>query len=1296
MFEISRLSRLLLLSSALLVIPVTVTAQQTHADLSLDGSRLFTTNDPARQWGWTLRNEGPDPARDVLVSVRSSAGTLRWTNCPHISPEGCFFPVLGADVSDSIGLAVEILDVTFPGEVTLQASVSSPVHDPAPRNNHIFTKITTVRAPSLRFWISGEVPAAPGETVRFEASLFNDSSFDARDVRFSFHLPEGWSFSRSLSPSLHCTTDGREVACSMGDLEGKAAERVEFDLEAPEETDGSLHQERVTLTTRDGVFGNNDHSILPLSMFRELAVKNKHDDGEGSLRKAIETANTECGTGPPCRIVFEIPYDGRPVQTIQPLTPLPAIVIGGITIEGATQTERIGDTNADGPEIEINGSLLHEGNGFEFGQESSHQRFTVRNVVVNGFPRNGVLVAAPGTIENCFIGADATGSHPVPNGLRGVTVTSDASTYPPIELNNNLISGNNRSGVFVIGHTEVRMIGNRIGVAAGPELRPLPNGASGIYFGPGATQALVQKNVIAFNGHAGVGTARDAGSVRIRGNSIFGNGGLAIDHGLDGVSPQGISPHAPPVPVITSVRFDADSGITAIRGTWSSPFANQNVVEIFASDAPDPSGYGEAQIPIGEVPVAADNSFELRHDGDLSGRYVTATGTKITYGWDTAYFWTSEMSRAARSEGEAGEPIHPSDSLPRGADLSIEGTHWGDPVPAGVSDSITFSVTNLGPHTAEEVVVEIQADGAVTLMDASQPCANLGGRVRCALGTIEVAERSSVSIRTRTPLETVRQVIRAVVSSGTEDTNTTDNQAVVAFDVTAEPAWNAHLRQTSEIADPGDEIVFDMTLEHESGLDTPDVRVTLPIPEGWSLGTGHGDHWQCGQIDSAIVCHTPLVAAGSIESFTFTVNAPAEYWGGGATSPTITSGEGEPRELHVYAFFETWKQIPVTTVSDSGPGSLRSAIEQLNKGCRDVPCKIVFDIPVEELEAGAAVIRPLTPLPPAGTPSHTRSAYEIDGRTQPRIAAANAIGPAVVLNGSLLTEGDGLELSGRQGSIRGLTINSFPRDGVVVTTRGDYGSRSMIADNYIGTDPTGQMPAPNGRWGVSVLGGVVDVRSNVISGNGRSAVTALEQSSLRIIANQIGVAAGDSAKPVPNGASGIYLREPNEAEISSNIIANSAHFGVAISSGESYVAIRANSIFANGGIGIDYGLDSVTFNDDPDRPENLPPYPVLLSAYWDESVNATRVEGIVESWGLNGGVVEIFRNTAADPSGFGEAKELIAEVYVPGVPEEDVQHFSVLIERDLRGQVITSTWTRHHGDGNYARTSEISAAVPVE
>ena len=49
-----------------------------------------------------------------------------------------------------------------------------------------------------------------------------------------------------------------------------------------------------------------------------------------------------------------------------------------------------------------------------------------------------------------------------------------------VEIVDNVISGNTRSGIFVGSGSQLRIAGNRIGVAAGEGMTPLGNGASGI------------------------------------------------------------------------------------------------------------------------------------------------------------------------------------------------------------------------------------------------------------------------------------------------------------------------------------------------------------------------------------------------------------------------------------------------------------------------------------------------------------------------------------------------------------------------------------------------------------------------------------------------------------------------------------------------------------------------------------------------------------------------------------------------------------------------------------------------
>src|SRR5207247_11139923 len=107
------------------------------------------------------------------------------------------------------------------------------------------------------------------------------------------------------------------------------------------------------------------------------------------------------------------------------------------------------------------------------------------------------------TIGDCYIGTDATGSAAAPNGLRGIGVQAPPQLGVGLNIVNNVISGNARSGIFAFTSSDLRISGNRIGVAAGNELVPLGNGASGIYLGS-STNVQVDQNVIAFNRDVGV------------------------------------------------------------------------------------------------------------------------------------------------------------------------------------------------------------------------------------------------------------------------------------------------------------------------------------------------------------------------------------------------------------------------------------------------------------------------------------------------------------------------------------------------------------------------------------------------------------------------------------------------------------------------------------------------------------------------------------------------------------------------------------------------------------------------
>ena len=377
-----------------------------------------------------------------------------------------------------------------------------------------------------------------------------------------------------------------------------------------------------------------------VALFPTIYVTTTANDGSGSLRAAIDEANVTCRHPTPCKIAFRIDESSaNRWKTIRLTSPLPVPLSPRILIDGATQTAFFGDTNPDGPEIEISGGGSVDGDGLTVttcGQDVGH-------LALNGFRGNGVSVIPvppPGTnclpglgarLHDLYLGTDPTGTEARPN-LRGIgTITLNGTT--PVEfhigatIRNCVISGNLRSGVFgYFGAME--LTDSRIGVKAHTN-EPLPNGNAGVYAGNLSHASHIGRNVIAFNGHMGVGIAAGIEEVSVTDNRIWSNGGLGIDIGLDGPTPNG----AIPAPVLTLARYDPATKQTIIEGDYTGPGSTFGTpIDIYANDQVDPSGYGEGQRPLGVIGVASGTShFVFAADGNLTGQFITATATRSRY-----------------------------------------------------------------------------------------------------------------------------------------------------------------------------------------------------------------------------------------------------------------------------------------------------------------------------------------------------------------------------------------------------------------------------------------------------------------------------------------------------------------------------------------------------------------------------------------------------------------------------------------------------------------------------------------
>ena len=237
-------------------------------------------------------------------------------------------------------------------------------------------------------------------------------------------------------------------------------------------------------------------------------------------------------------------------------------------------------------------------------------------------------------------------------------------------------------------------------------------------------------------------------------------------------------------------------------------------------------------------------------------------------------------------------------------------------------------------------------------------------------------------------------------------------------------------------------------------------------------------------------------------------------------------------------------------VCDDGtvPGStyctLRAAIQQANAGSGAV---IKFDI-----SGGSYTIQPDTTLPTITKPVF------IDGYSQPAASATNLLIELIGTNAG--TNTSGLTLSGKGSYVRGLAVNRFNGNGIVLQGRG---GGQVLVGNRIGTDTAGATDQGNGAAGVHIDGAPnVVLRDNVISGNTTYGVhiSGGRASGAVLYGNMIGTSASGTSD-LGNTLAGVYVNGAEETTLRDNVISGNDSHGVSLSgSGATNADIQYNLI----------------------------------------------------------------------------------------------------------------------------------------
>jgi hypothetical protein len=254
---------------------------------------------------------------------------------------------------------------------------------------------------------------------------------------------------------------------------------------------------------------------------------------------------------------------------------------------------------------------------------------------------------------------------------------------------------------------------------------------------------------------------------------------------------------------------------------------------------------------------------------------------------------------------------------------------------------------------------------------------------------------------------------------------------------------------------------------------------------------------------------------------------------------------------------------------------------------------------------------------------------------------------------------------------------------------------NVVLGNYIGTDVTGTVDFGNTHDGVYIGEGAHDnaIDMNLISGNDFEGVCIVGYAALQIntyrnivIQNIIGL--DINLSPLPNTMDGVSIGQygnqyqggfANANVVDTNIIAHNGNNGVTVWEHSATTTncdsnyITRNSMYNNGGLGIDLNDDGVTPNDttDPDQgPNEEVNFPRITSAVYNSGSGQTLIQGTLDiDTPPNQALIEVFQ-AAVDPSGYGEGN-----IYLGVTSPDGAGNWSISVTGLVNGNHVTATAT---------------------
>lgn len=954
--------------------------------------------------------------------------------------------------------------------------------------------------------------------------------------------------------------------------------------------------------------------------------------------------------------------------------------------------------------------------------------------VISGNVSEGVRIVAGSSnlVQGNHIGTDVTGYKILGNRSVGVSLyeSSSNSIGGTLPGAGNVISGNGVDGVHLNRASNNRVQGNTIGTAV-DGVSPRGNGGRGVFIDMASNNTIGgtdpgANNVIAFNVRDGILLSRSGTGNAFLSNTIFANGGLGIDLGGGGATLNDIGDgdtgpnNFQNFPVVTAAT--SSSTDTTIEGTLDSTAGTAFRIEVYASAAGDPSGYGEGENYLGWVDLTTDSighaSFTLVVSGDLTGQRIATTAT------DMSRNETSEFSRFA----QIFEP-NPTIVTTTADIVAVDGLiSLREAINAVNSyaylDTISFDIPGSGVQTIAPLSALPEITQPVVIDGYTQPGASPNTLVHGndANLLIELSGASAGvahGLRITGGNSTVRGlVINRFAGSGSSAGSgiffdAQGGNIIVGNFIGTDPSgFIARPNNTAITIEGGYGDTIGGDDPAERNLLSGNTNAGLNI--GYSVAIRTGSHVIQGNYFGTNAAGTSALP-NSVG--VYIRNAPHNLIGGLTERERNLVSGNQGTGVVIQTTSNTLQgnyigtDVTGTAALGNGQGGIVVGDNNLIGGILPGAGNVISSNHGNGITFGSAI-----------------NGYSVNGVViQGNFIGTNATGTAPLGNQGA-GHGAGIDFNGSNNRIGGTdpgarnVISANNGSGIFM----GFGRANVVEGNYIGTDVTGTLDFGNGGTGVGTggaenrIGGTEPGAGNLISGNQNMGVNVSGTANV-VQGNLIGTQI-DGISPLGNERQGInigYSLAGSTHAIggmspgAGNTVAFNGAFngdgGVVMPdfggvNAQPTAYILGNAIFANAGLGIDLGTDGVTLNDLGDADtggNNRQNYAVLHSAV--ATATETTVLGTLNSSADRAYRVEFFASRVRDPSGFGEGERLLGFTEITTDSSGNASFSTAFSTAVLGGQFLSATTTLlvdHDADiatPHVPReTSEFSAALLVD